>query len=121
MTLPLASQGADELQPPAVSGTYAIANVATTTSAASLALSLSQAPSKGGAWFTFQPRGGDVYVRFGATATTGTTTTNGLKIADGAVCHVWITPATAFVDHICSAASKSLVYWQSSPNYAGRT
>jgi hypothetical protein len=62
-------------------------------------------------------------VRFGATSTTGTTSgdgSNGLKIPDGSTKDVWLTPATRFVDHICSAATKTLFWWQSSPNYAGR-
>jgi hypothetical protein len=117
--LPSATRGADQLSAPKASGTGAGTATSTTTSAASLDLSL----TRGGAWYSFQARGGDVYVRFGSSATTATTSgdgSNGYKIPDGQTAHFWLTPADRYVDHICSAASKTLFWWQSSPNYDNR-
>ncbi len=119
--LPEATRAADQLVPPAVSGSHAGTATSTTTSAASLDLGTNFV--RGGAYVTFQARGGDVYVRFGASATTATTSgdsSNGFKIADGREKDFWVTPNTRYVDHICSAASKVLFWYVSSPNYDNR-
>lgn len=111
------SRGADECLPPADTGTYAGTATSTTTSAANLDLGL----SSGGAYYTFQARGGDVYVRFKSTASTAATTSgdasNGFKIPDGQTKDFWITAASRYCDHICSAATKRLFWYRSSPNY----
>lgn len=111
------SRAANQVVPPANTGDYAGTATSTTTSAANLTLPV----TFGGAYFTFQARGGDVYVRFKSTASTAATTSgdgsNGLKIADGQSVSFWITTASKYADHICSAASKYLFWWQSSPNF----
>lgn len=114
--LPAATRGADQLSPPCVSGAHAITATDTTNSAASLDLGI----TRGSAWFTLQARGGDVYVRFGATATTATTTVTGFKIPNGEERHFFVSPKERYVDHICSAAGQKLNWWQSSPNYDNR-
>lgn len=118
--LPEATRAADEYIPPMTSGVNAGTTTSTTTSAAELDLGI----SKGAAQVTFQARGGDVYVRFRAASSAAGTTSgdssNGYKIPDGGTKDFWITPRTRYCDHICSAASKTLFWWVSSPNYNNR-
>ena len=106
------TKGANEFLPPSTSGTAS----SVTTSAANIDLSV----SKGGRFITFQPRGGDAYVRFKSTnAAAGTTSgnsSNGYKIADGTTVSFWVSPASRYCDCIGSAAL-TLFWWNSSPNY----
>ena len=124
MSTPIVETGAAELVPPGDGATdsYAAgAAVSTTTSAANLDLSI----TRGSVYVSIQARGGDVYVRFKATnsaaATTSGDASNGLKIPDGQTAHFWVDKRGRYVDHICSAASKQLFWWKSSPNYTART
>lgn len=115
---PDAMRGLHEVVPPADTGTYAVTATGTTNSAANLDLGVED----GGQFITFQPIGGDVFVRFKSSASVAaTTTTNGVKIADGTFFRQWVTSSSRYVDHICSAASKKLLWWRSSPNYRTRT
>lgn len=120
--LPEATRGADQLVGPTNTGVHVGTATSTTTAAANLDLGV----TKGGAFFSFQARGGNVYVRFKSTTSTAGTTSgdnsNGLKIIDGhEPVHFWISPGYTVVDHICDASSKYLFWWQSSPNYDART
>lgn len=124
MSTPLVETGAAELIPPgdgAASSLAAGTATSTTTTAANLDLGI----TKGACYVSLQARGGDVYVRFKATASAAATTTgddsNGVKIPDGTTAHFWVNSLGRYCDHKCSAASKYLFWWKSSPNYQART
>lgn len=116
MNFPLASREADELLGPRDSGAYAGTASSVTTSAANIT---SASVPKGGAYFSFQARGGDVYIRFKATATTAATTSgngsNGCLIPNGTTMHFFVGPDAPIFDCIASA-SCTLFWWQSSRN-----
>lgn len=129
-SLPLSAQGATERIGPADTGTYAGNAVSTSTSAANLDLNgtwgsvadrlKKGAVASGGAWFSFQARGADVYIRLKATnSAAATTTSNGVKIPADQLYEFWIPAGTPYVDHIAST-SGTLFTWQSSPNQGAR-
>ena len=110
------NRAADQVTPPTIGDTVTTGlATASTTSAANLDLTITY----GAAYFTFEARGGDVYVRFKPTASTAAMTSGnaskGVKIADGTSKSFWITKNERYCDHIASTAC-SLYTWQSSPN-----
>ncbi len=113
--IPPSTTAANEVYGPADTGEHAGTATTTTTTAANLTLQALDAP---GAYYTFQPRGGDVYVRLKSSATTAATTSgdgsNGVKIVDGQKADFWISNQSRVCDHICSAATKTLFWWKSS-------
>ncbi len=126
--LPEATRAADQRVPPKDTGIYVGTATSATTSAANLDLNgtyggVTSRLARGGAYFSFQARGSDVYVRFKATATTaattGTDSSNGYKIANGSTYEVFLSPAESVVDFIGTAGC-TLFWWQSSPNYDNR-
>lgn len=118
--LPEATRGADEFRGPDDAGTYAgTASSVATASAALVNLTI----PRGGAYFTFQARGGDVYLRFVAAGSAAGTTigngSNGIKIADGQTINRWVYPTKASID--CRSSADCTLFWhQSSPNYDNR-
>lgn len=108
-----AQRMAAEIIPPTASGSNDGTATSSTTSAASLNLGTISSPTM----FYFQPRGGNVYVRFGSSATTATTTGdtgNGLKLVDGYIYRFMLNSNHQYVDHKCDAASKALFWWKGS-------
>lgn len=126
--LPEATRAADQRVPPKDAGTYVGTATAATTSAANLDLNatyggVANRLVRGGAYFSFQARGSDVYVRFKATsstaATTGTDSSNGYRITNGSTYEVYLSPSESVVDFIATA-NCTMFWWQSSPNYDNR-
>ena len=137
MSLPIASMGVDELLGPMTAGEYIGTATASGVAAASLDLnsvasfvgivpagSIAADMAKGARWVSLQARGGDIFIRFGTTATTATTSgngSNGLKIPQDQTVHFYVDPVNRqFVDHIASVAGCTLFWWFSSPNYNQR-
>lgn len=120
--LPTATRGADEFLPPSADTTDQSPTVTAVTTSAAV-VDLGTRFSRGGAYVTFQARGGDVYLRAraatAAAATTSGNGSNGVKIADGTDRNFWISPDSRYID-VIGSTSCSLFWYQSSPNYSNR-
>ena len=78
---------------------------------------------RGGAYFSLQARGADIYIVVNATsAATGITAADnsiGFKITNGTSADFWIDPTETNVHHIATGAC-TLYWWQSGPNPGNR-
>ena len=77
---------------------------------------------RGRVYIALQPRGGDLYLRFGAAVTTATTSgdnSNGVKLLDGQIYYAWIYSRRRYGD-VIGTSGKYLYWWKSSPNYENR-
>jgi hypothetical protein len=122
--LPPATVCADERLGPTDTGANAGAVQDITNAAAVFSLNstwgtVSSRLAKQGAYFTFQARGADVYLRFvpdGATpGTTAGDASNGIKIPNGTIAEYWCAPLNPSVDVIGSGNGKLFIA-QSSRN-----
>lgn len=122
-------RGAYERLPPSATGLNAINSAAVTTGAATINLNANWGGAaingktvnriqQGGAWFSFQPKGGAFTFRMSSSSTAAVTASTGATIVDGSIEEFWIPSDTPFVDGLGSAAL-TLNYWMSSRNYAG--
>lgn len=110
-------RAASQVSPPGTGGTV---TTGLATSSTAVAANLDLTITFGGAYITFEARGGNVFMRFKPTATTAATTagnaSNGMQLLDGHRYSFWITKNERFCDHIASA-SCSLYTWQTGPNF----
>lgn len=96
--------------PPSVSGVDAEHQVVSAVTGAAAAsfdwiTALGTAAPKGKCFITVEALTTPVYVRFGPTSTTATTTSNGRVIPAGSVASFWVDPVKhRFIDHISSGA-----------------
>lgn len=124
------SRAADEISPPMDAGVFMPLLVSVTTSAQNVDLNQSWGNvanrlARGGAYFSFQSRGGTSYVRFKSTTSAAGTTSgngsNGVAIPDdGKEWAVYLYPNQSVLD-VIGSASLTLVVRQSSPNPGSRT
>lgn len=120
--LPPATRGADERFPPKRTGqtTGGVITVSPVTGVAS-EIDILGPNFAGGAYYSFQASGADVFIWFkDATSAPTITTAAGLRLIDGARPEeFWLTADARFLENIGSA-SGGLRWWRSSPNYRDR-
>lgn len=92
--------------PPKAAGVQKVRNAVTGAAAASFDWAGSDADTpKGKCWIEVQPLTTDLYVTFGSTATTATTTTTGHRLAAGQVAYFYVDPVLdRYIDHISTGA-----------------
>lgn len=120
--MPPPTRGADERLPPKKTGQTAGGVITVVSSSAVAAeIDILGANFAGGAFYSFQATGTDVYIWFKAASSAATiTAATGLKLLDGARPEeFWLTADARFIEHI-AALSGGLRYWRSSPNYRDR-
>ena len=114
-----ATRGASERQPPKKTGqTTGGVVTSTTVTTAAAELDVLGAGFAGGAYYSFQAVGADVYIWFkAATSAASITVSNGMKLLDGiGPQDFWLSSDARFLEHIGSSAG-TLRWWRSSPNY----
>jgi hypothetical protein len=105
--------------PPKTSGTHIVQSnpVDAAAEAFDWVTPLGTAAPQGTCWLTLEALAQDIYVRFGATSTTGTTSSNGRLIKAGSPgVSFFVSPTKdKFIDHIAAAAGGTLKIQVSSP------
>lgn len=100
--------------PPTVSGQNQVLQTATNNAAASYdwVTALGADAPKGKCWIELEPLTQDVYVRFGATSTTATTSANGMHLSsafDQGMRKLYVDPVLhRYIDHIAPGGAGTL-------------
>ena len=119
---PPPTRGADERLPPKKTGQTQGGVITVSASSAVAGEADVLGPNfAGGAYYSFQATGTDVYIWFKSASSASTiTAAAGLKLIDGARPEeFWLTADCRYVEHI-AALSGGLRWWRSSPNYRDR-